>query len=406
MKRRIFSISIVLGFLLLASVIVAQAKVLELTATPTPGANFVGAPISGAAPLAVQFTDTSNVPVTSCTWMFGDGTGLAVDPTGTPFPACPSFNHTYTSAGSYSVTLTIAKASGGSVSLTRTNYIQVGGPVSTLTPTPTSGQPDLLFPVSASWIWDPNAYDSVNGCYNYTPVLVWNVQVKNAGSADAGSFVVNQNYDRQKTVSGLPAGQTSTLYFPFPGQPVATAAAGQPTLSSFYSNFLADYNNQVSESNETNNTTRSAIPVFTPTLASGATRVYCKTPTPGTPVATFTPTRTLTRTPTITATGTGRSPTPPPPSHTPTASPTSGGLCSPVTSTITAPFTWDGAGTYCWQSSNLGSYINNWNNASVMLNSLNITNLYVPASSYPAKIGGFWYVSYNSSVAWGHFEAK
>jgi hypothetical protein len=24
----------------------------------------------------------------------------------------------------------------------------------------------------------------------------------------------------------------------------------------------------------------------------------------------------------------------------------------------------------------------------------------------PAKINGFWYVAYNSSVAWGHFEAK
>jgi hypothetical protein len=80
--------------------------------------------------------------------------------------------------------------------------------------------------------------------------------------------------------------------------------------------------------------------------------------------------------------------------------------CSPVTSTITAPFTFDGAGTFCWQSSNLGSYINNWNNNLVTLNSLNITNLYVPSSSYPAKIGGFWYVSYSSSIAWGHFEAK
>jgi hypothetical protein len=77
-----------------------------------------------------------------------------------------------------------------------------------------------------------------------------------------------------------------------------------------------------------------------------------------------------------------------------------------VSATITAPFTWDGAGTYCWQSSNLGSYINNWNNTSVTLNGLNITNLYIPASSYPVKINGLWYVGYSSSVAWGHFEAK
>jgi hypothetical protein len=77
-----------------------------------------------------------------------------------------------------------------------------------------------------------------------------------------------------------------------------------------------------------------------------------------------------------------------------------------VTSTITAPFTFDGVGTFCWQSSNLGTYINSWNTASVVINGVNVTNVYVAAGSYPAKVGGFWYVSYNSSVAWGHFEAK
>ena len=83
-----------------------------------------------------------------------------------------------------------------------------------------------------------------------------------------------------------------------------------------------------------------------------------------------------------------------------------GGACSPVTSTITAPFTFDGAGTFCWQSSNLGSYINSWNTTSVTVNGVNESNLYVASSSYPAKINGYWYVSYNSTVSYGHFEAK
>ncbi len=131
------------------------------------------------------------------------------------------------------------------------------------------------------------------------------------------------------------------------------------------------------------------------------------TPTPTrsqTPVSGPTPTRTITPTSGgVTAT----------PSRTPTpivgASPTpgsTGSTCSPVTSTITAPFSFDGAGTFCWQSTNLGSYINSWNTTSVAINGVNATNLYVASGSYPAKIGGFWYVSYNSSVAWGHFEAK
>jgi hypothetical protein len=77
-----------------------------------------------------------------------------------------------------------------------------------------------------------------------------------------------------------------------------------------------------------------------------------------------------------------------------------------VTSTITAPFSFDGAGTFCWQSSNLGNYINSWNTNSVSVNGVNVTNIYVASGSYPAKINGFYYVAYNSSVAWGHFEAK
>src|SRR6185503_7547873 len=89
-----------------------------------------------------------------------------------------------------------------------------------------------------------------------------------------------------------------------------------------------------------------------------------------TPVPTNTPTRTpigptatSTRTPTRTPIG---------PTATPTRTPTPGaGACSPVTSTITAPFSFDGAGTFCWQSSNLGSFINSWNTASVSLNGVN-----------------------------------
>jgi lysophospholipase L1-like esterase len=145
------------------------------------------------------------------------------------------------------------------------------------------------------------------------------------------------------------------------------------------------------------------------------------TGTPGVP--TNTPTRTPTsvaitatptRTPTIGASLTPGGPTPTrtntPNSSTPTpirtATPGSGATCSPVSSTITAPFSFDGVGTFCWQSSNLGSYINSWNTTSVTLNGVNVSNLYVAVGSYPAKVNGYWYVSYSSSVAWGHFEAK
>ncbi len=165
---------------------------------------------------------------------------------------------------------------------------------------------------------------------------------------------------------------------------------------------------------------------FTATSLVSATPTRSATPSPTagftntltrTPVITLTGsnTRTPTRTPTTTIGTASRTPTQPigtitltpSPVFTPTKTPTSGtGTCSPVTSTITAPFTFDGAGNFCWQSTNLGTYINSWNTASVTLNGTNITNLYMASGSYPAKIGGFWYVTYTSSVAWGHIEAK
>jgi mannan endo-1,4-beta-mannosidase len=152
--------------------------------------------------------------------------------------------------------------------------------------------------------------------------------------------------------------------------------------------------------------------VFTGANGLSSTSVQCSvysgtvaTNTPVTPVNTATRTRTPTTGPTATRTFT---PVPGQATATRTATPVTptGGACSPVTSTIAAPFTYDGAGTFCWQSSNLGSYINSWNTTSVSINGTNETNLYVAAGSLPAKINGNWYVSYSSTVAWAHFEAK
>jgi hypothetical protein len=116
--------------------------------------------------------------------------------------------------------------------------------------------------------------------------------------------------------------------------------------------------------------------------------------------------------------------TPVTPARTPTRTPTQGGVvptatrtstpvpsgggstCSPVTATIAAPFTKDGAGTFCWQSSNLGTYINSWNVGTLTINGVNFANVYAAAGSLPAKVSGYWYVSYISTVSYSHFEAK
>jgi hypothetical protein len=77
-----------------------------------------------------------------------------------------------------------------------------------------------------------------------------------------------------------------------------------------------------------------------------------------------------------------------------------------VSATITAPFTYDGSGTFCWQASNLGTFINSWNLANLTINGVSYTNTYVFTSSLPAKINGYWYISYTGSYPWSHFEAK
>ncbi|MGD9546732.1 MAG: S8 family serine peptidase [Candidatus Krumholzibacteriia bacterium] len=85
---------------------------------PTPPvAAFTGTPTSGDYPLAVQFTDQSTNTPTSWSWTFGDG--------GTSTAQNPS--HTYTAAGAYTVSLTVANAYGGDTE-TKTGFITVTEP--------------------------------------------------------------------------------------------------------------------------------------------------------------------------------------------------------------------------------------------------------------------------------------
>src|SRR4029079_7757767 len=120
-------------------------------------------------------------------------------------------------------------------------------------------------------------------------------------------------------------------------------------------------------------------------ITNTPTRTFTPPAITNTPTRTFTPPA-ITNTPTRTFTPTV--------GPTLTVTPTVGGACSPVTSTITIPFTFDGAGTFCWQASSLGGFINSWNTTSVSVNGMNVTNMYVASGSYPAKINGFYYVSY------------
>src|SRR6185503_11635822 len=77
-----------------------------------PGADFTASPLAGAAPLNVQFADQSTGSPSAWAWTFGDG--------GTSSQRNPS--HTYTTAGSFTVLLTVSNAA-GQTTRTRANYI-------------------------------------------------------------------------------------------------------------------------------------------------------------------------------------------------------------------------------------------------------------------------------------------
>ncbi len=87
------------------------------TAVPPPTAGFSASPMTGTRPLLIQFTDASTNSPTSWSWDFGDG-----DTSTLQSPA-----HTYTTAGTYSVTLAVTNA-GGSDTEIKTNYIAVTDP--------------------------------------------------------------------------------------------------------------------------------------------------------------------------------------------------------------------------------------------------------------------------------------
>ena len=98
-------------------------------------AGFTGTPTNGSAPLIVTFTDASSGTITGRVWSFGDS--------GTSTNTSPS--HTYTNAGTFSVSLTVL-GPGGTNTLTRSNYITATNvaAVAGFTGTPTNGAAPLL----------------------------------------------------------------------------------------------------------------------------------------------------------------------------------------------------------------------------------------------------------------------
>jgi PKD repeat protein len=99
-----------------------QLTYINVTAPPSPVANFTGTPTSGTAPLTVIFTDSSTNTPTSWAWVFGDGSSTNA--------TLQNPVHAFASTGNYTVNLTASNA-GGSNTTSKTGYINVTAPSST-----------------------------------------------------------------------------------------------------------------------------------------------------------------------------------------------------------------------------------------------------------------------------------
>jgi PKD repeat protein len=167
------------------------------TQTPDLGpvqASFTGIPVSGTAPLAVQFTGSSTGTPTSWSWAFGDG--------GTSLSQSPLY--TYANAGTYSPSLTVSNGT-GSDTLTRTNYITVspGGPVADFTGSPLSGPPPLVVsftdtstgsPTIWNWSFGDGSFSNLaNPPHTYSSLGTYTVSL-NATNAGGSNTMTKTNY--------------------------------------------------------------------------------------------------------------------------------------------------------------------------------------------------------------------
>jgi len=161
-----------------------------------PTADFSGTPTAGLSPLLVQFTDLSTAgtsPITAWSWAFGDG--------GISSSRNPS--HTYTTPGSYSVSLQVTTADGQNTK-TRAAYIQpCQTPVARFSGAPVSGLAPLRVQFADSttgapvgWSWNfgdgtTNATQNPSHVYSTPGTYTVSLKAENACGIDS---VAKANY--------------------------------------------------------------------------------------------------------------------------------------------------------------------------------------------------------------------
>ena len=155
-----------------------ETKTDYITAGTPPNAAFTGNPLTGPSPLQVNFTDQSTGDITSWQWDFGDGSPVSNDKN-------PS--HSFTDAGTYTVSLTVTGPLGSDTE-TKTDYITAGtAPHAAFTGNPLTGPSPLQTNFTDqstgdifSWQWDFGDGSPVS-----------NDKIRRHSFADAGTYTVS-----------------------------------------------------------------------------------------------------------------------------------------------------------------------------------------------------------------------
>jgi parallel beta-helix repeat protein len=168
-------------------------KVTE-NSSQTPTAAFSASPTSGNAPLNVSFTDSSTGSPIVWSWNFGDGTTSAAQ----------NPSHTYSTAGNYTVTLTVGNIAGNNTA-TISNYIKVTAdnttnatiPVVSFWGSRTSGTAPLTITFTdastntpTAWNWDfgDGTYSNVQRPRHiYSKIGTYSVTLKASNAAGTGT---------------------------------------------------------------------------------------------------------------------------------------------------------------------------------------------------------------------------
>jgi len=191
-------------------------------------AGFTASPRYGISPLAVYFTDTSSGPVAVWEWTFGNG-GISIlqHPT-----------YTYTTAGVYTIGLTVRAAGGsalwpgGTDTLTRTHFITVHEPVqAAFTASPTSGVAPLtvVFTSTSTGDYITSLWDFGDG-------------ITDTQTNPTHTYMIGGLYPVTLPVSGLGGTDTLTrthfitVYTPVQADFVASPTSGAPPLTVVFTN--------------------------------------------------------------------------------------------------------------------------------------------------------------------------